>query len=164
MPNHVVSIIRCENPAVLQALLSEEGVDFGRVIPPPPNIEEGGCTGRHPEGVVCWYRWNVDNWGTKWNAYSQDLHVDEGWVKFETAWSHPFPVVFELSKRFPDDVIDVEFADEDLGYNVGVYKVKGGAEFADSSPDEGSPEALDLAAGLHYGQTYAQLQEEWGEA
>lgn len=66
-------------------------------------------------------------WGTKWNAYSQNADDNTpNKVKFETAWSHPFPVLEALSNAFPDQEIKVIFADEDLGSNCGTYVIKNG--------------------------------------
>lgn len=56
-------------------------------------------------------------WGTKWNACEPTAAPDEGRASFETAWSCPEGVLVELSKRFPEDAIEVVFADEDIGSN-----------------------------------------------
>lgn len=141
-----------------ESLRAEKIVDFNMIIPQPDNIEKGDCSGTHDEGVVCWYRWNVDNWGTKWGAY--DAEIGEETLKFDTAWSHPTPIIAVLAERFPDAVIKVKYADEDLGYNLGDYVVEGGQVEAHTFTD-GSDEALDFAAQLKYGMTYAELQEEW---
>ncbi len=66
-------------------------------------------------------------WGTKWNAYSQSADVNTDYmVTFETAWSHPYPVIEALSKKFPDEIINVKYADEDTGSNCGTYSIKNG--------------------------------------
>lgn len=39
------------------------------------------------------------NWGTKWNAYSQSVDLAAGNAKFDTAWSFAKPVFEALSKR-----------------------------------------------------------------
>ncbi|MFH2379743.1 DUF1281 family ferredoxin-like fold protein [Morganella morganii] len=66
-------------------------------------------------------------WGTKWNAYGQttESHT-ETTVEFETAWSHPLPVITALSKRFPAEKIVVKYADEDTGSNCGRYTMQNG--------------------------------------
>lgn len=69
-------------------------------------------------------------WGTKWNAYGQDVEKNtETQVEFDTAWSHPLPVIIALSKKHPEEVISVKFADEDTGSNCGSYKIKNGETF-----------------------------------
>lgn len=65
-------------------------------------------------------------WGTKWNAYDQDLEVDQGLVSFDTAWSCPIPIFEALSTLHPDAEIVVQFADEDIGSNCGAITLKGG--------------------------------------
>lgn len=67
-----------------------------------------------------------DVWGTKWNAYDQVIDLGAGELSFDTAWSCPIPVLIELSKRHPDDVITVRYADEDIGSNCGTLKLKAG--------------------------------------
>ncbi|MFC9755163.1 hypothetical protein [Streptomyces sp. NPDC056921] len=77
-------------------------VDFAMLVPQPENIETEGCSGQHDEGVVCWYHWNIDNWGTKWNGYELSIEQaddDSAQLRFNTAWSHPFPIVKALSRK-----------------------------------------------------------------
>lgn len=65
-------------------------------------------------------------WGTKWNAYDQELQIEEGRAQFDTAWSCPVPVFKALSKLHPAAEIVVQFADEDIGSNCGTITFKGG--------------------------------------
>lgn len=170
MSNHITTEITAAKH-VAQALLSEElddgefpVVDFKRIIPEPDNLETGGCNGSHDPGIVCWYEWKVENWGTKWNAYDARILADvDGMTKlrFDTAWSHPRPIIDKLSAMFPDETIRVRYADEDLGSNLGTYTIRGGAMSDPNFPEYG-PEAKDLAAQIKYGQTYAECQKEWG--
>lgn len=69
---------------------------------------------------------NLKVWGTKWNACEPEAFPDEGRCQFETAWSCPIGVLVKLSERFPDDVITVTYADEDIGSNCGTFKLKAG--------------------------------------
>lgn len=78
-------------------------------------------------GALHWYNWNIENWGTKWNAYDVE-RVDETTLRFETAWAHPDEVLEALSKRWPDEVIAVAYADEDLGSNMGAYVIENGVK------------------------------------
>lgn len=132
-------------------------VDFGLIIPEPESMFHGGCNGQHPHPKEdgsgfykhCWYGWNTQNWGTKWNAYSIERRSDTQ-LKFETAWSHPWPVMQALSKRFPDILIDVRYADEDLGANLSHHGLKDGEAFpAEDDPEEGTEWATQFAAQLH---------------
>jgi hypothetical protein len=69
-------------------------------------------------------------WGTKWNACESRVDVDAGTAEFETAWSCPERLLLALSARFPEETIEVTFADEDLGSNCGTFTLKGGAVIA----------------------------------
>lgn len=66
--------------------------------------------------------WARKNWGTRWKCYEFEL-TDDG-CKFDTAWTHPHPVIKKLSELFPNDEIEILYADEDIGYNLGHYKIK----------------------------------------
>lgn len=145
-------------------------VDFALVIPPPANMETGGCPGGanangvHADGTVCWYNWNSSHWGTKWNAYSvewKDLGNGRVELRFDTAWAHPEPVIRALSRKFPTEIIEVQFADEDLGSNCGTYEIQGGNLTVATFPDYGE-ESLELACQIKYGipyETYKIEQE-----
>lgn len=74
-------------------------------------------------------------WGTKWNACQQSYDLEEGTATFETAWSCPEGVLIALSKRFPEEEIAIEYADEDIGSNCGSFTLKGGVAIsADIAP------------------------------
>ena len=53
-----------------------------------------------------WYNWRVQNWGTKWDAYSleiDDCDMPNGFeVTFETAWSPPEEIHSAISEQFDD--------------------------------------------------------------
>lgn len=68
--------------------------------------------------------WSTEHWGTKWNA--SEVIIDDKYLEMQTPWNFPFPVICELSKKFPDETISVDYADEDLGYNCGSFAVKNG--------------------------------------
>lgn len=77
-------------------------------------------------GCNNWYDWNVKNWGTKWDCYDHRGDDDLSAIIFETAWSTPMYVLMELSRLFKDITIEVRYADEDFGSNVGTYTLQGG--------------------------------------
>lgn len=64
--------------------------------------------------------------GTKWNACRPTAEPDEGRCQFETAWSCPTGVLEKMSERFPNDLITVTYADEDIGSNCGTFTLKAG--------------------------------------
>jgi hypothetical protein len=85
----------------------ERVIDFALIVPEPENIERGGCSGTHQPGVVCWYKWNIANWGTKWGAYAHthyQLRFFDGYarvdLRFETAWSQPAPIFKAIESRW----------------------------------------------------------------
>ena len=75
-------------------------------------------------GYADWYGWQINNWGTKWNA--SDSYVDGNTLHFQTAWSVPEPVLIKLSELFPKINILVKFADEDIGSNCGEFEILNG--------------------------------------
>lgn len=77
------------------------------------------------------------NWGTKWNPVDTEVDLHAGTVSFYTAWFCPIPVLEALSRRFPDDLIDVVFDEPDAenGFTrnqflAGKYFALGKAELA----------------------------------
>lgn len=90
-------------------------------------------------GHMYWYSWSIENWGTKWNAYEQS--EEENLICFDTAWSTPFPVIKRLSELFPKVQITLEYADENIGYNVGNHTFRKGELITSFAPEGGSYEA-----------------------
>jgi len=73
-------------------------------------------------GADNWYRWSIDNWDTKWNAYDVDVELDgmdRIHVNFLTAWSCPTKIYLKLKEYCDEHNLSldwgVEFEDED-GY------------------------------------------------
>ena len=61
-----------------------------------------------------WYHWNIQNWGTKWDASNVDIaYSDESQIEitFDTAWSPPEPICNRLREMF-DDIHVSWFYDE----------------------------------------------------
>ena len=48
-----------------------------------------------------WYNWNVNNWGTKWDADPQVFDIDENNISldFSTAWSPPIYLYDYLTEQ-----------------------------------------------------------------
>lgn len=61
-------------------------------------------------GHTTWYNWCIENWGTKWNV--SNFICNKTTMIFETAWSTPEPIFEKLSKEFPNDYIELKYADE----------------------------------------------------
>jgi hypothetical protein len=71
-------------------------------------------------GVPTWYEWRCAHWGTKWNACDAEV-TDNGDgslnVRFDTAWSFPFPIFEKLVPDFPT----LDFEGSAYEPNVGFY-------------------------------------------
>jgi hypothetical protein len=94
-------------------------------------------------GYDNWYNWQIENWGTKWDCYDH-IEIEEGEIHFNTAWSTPMYALTKLSLMFDDLTIEVQYADEDFGSNVGTYSLQGG-ELVDLYQPEYSKESVRLA-------------------
>lgn len=146
-------------------------IDFSTVLPAPKDDDPIYTATKtdYGNGMVGWsfdgfspMDWNRQAWGTKWNAYSQTIEDDT--LRFDTAWSHPTPVIGALSKKFPEEEFHVQYADEDLGSNCGEYIIKNGEIIQETLlGDYRDPAALDFASQVLYGKSYAEFQKEWGE-
>lgn len=51
-----------------------------------------------------WYEWNIENWGTKWDACESTLCYEDEYslsYSFSTAWDLPRPVFEAMAKQHP---------------------------------------------------------------
>ena len=92
-------------------------------------------------GHFTWYKWRLENWGTKWNA--SETFADGDYIEFHTAWSAPLEIYEALAKMFPDVEISFDWADEDAGYNVGSGNLDDGKLYF-TELEGGSKEAYEL--------------------
>jgi hypothetical protein len=103
-------------------------------------------------GVTSWYDWRVANWGTKWNSYGYDdsyqYEQGNGVIRFDTAWGTARPVIKKMSEMYPDATFHMEWADEDIGQNLGAETYQGGDVIDSYYPVAGSPEAYRFAIKL----------------
>lgn len=93
-----------------------------------------------------WYSWSIANWGTKWNAYEISKEDDKT-LYFQTAWNGVPQLISQLAIKFPEVSIKYDFADEDAGYNVGSFIMRG-EEVEDNSPANDTAEAWALVFDL----------------
>ena len=94
-------------------------------------------------GHPVWYGWCIENWGTKWNAYGNEIK-DNDTISFETAWSAPQKVIHRLSEMYPDLKIEHWWADEDIGNNTGHSVYQNGQLIYGGRNDNGSSNAYDI--------------------
>jgi hypothetical protein len=105
------------------------------------NIQKYGCP--------TWYEWCVENWGTKWNAYScEPLTPESTGIIFSTAWDGVPKIVSSISKQFPQLHIEYKWADEDIGHNVGRVVYSNGSIVENNHIKDASKEAFELSAEL----------------
>lgn len=135
MPNWVTNLVHAIDPDVdFGKFANEDGeFDFNKVIPMPDDIFRGdlGREEREKYGEKNWYDWSIKHWGTKWNA--SESNIEGNFVRFETAWSCPVPLLVELGKKVGG--ILVFYADEDTGSNCGGFIVKRNGDIIDLDND-----------------------------
>lgn len=146
MPNHTTNRLTIDgSPEAVAAVLdairgtdddgNELVIDFDRVVPMPAAIRE---TMRQPGEAVTqagaddWYDWRITHWGTKWNAYWQELR-DGNVIEFDTAWSPPLPLIAALAAQHPAVRFTLEFADENCGEDAGILVYERGEIVAETA-------------------------------
>ena len=70
-----------------------------------------------------WYHWNIQNWGTKWDACNVSIeYQDESQIEieFDTAWSPPEPICARLREMF-GDLISVSWFYDEPGMEIAGY-------------------------------------------
>jgi hypothetical protein len=153
MPNYITNKLEFkgneeEVKNVFEYLKGKENdryIDFNTIVKTPDHIFQGnlGNEEREKYGKNNWHDWNLENWGTKWNAFRQEL-IENG-IKFETAWNGVLELIKKASKDNKEIVFNYCFADEDFGYNIGAYIIKNGEVLERIEPEGGSEEALIMA-------------------
>ena len=113
------------------------------------NNDKYGCTD--------WYPWCNHNWGTKWGSYDGIADLQSGVItaEFQSAWSPPTPVIEELSRLYPEVVIEHRFLDEGYGFGGAVIYDKG------TAVDEFNADDVELFAQEEFGhEPYEDVDEE----
>ena len=111
-------------------------------------------------GHATWYEWRYENWGTKWNAGSNE-QKDDDTIIFETAWSNPEPVMLKLSEMYPEAAIEHWWADEDMGSNDGYRIYQGGEVIEGGYCESFSNEAYEIYIKC-WGESNCLYQDENG--
>ena len=116
MPNHVYSTLYGTGKPHTMEILHEASKDLGggiaAILMPRPADQEND-----------WYNWNIDNWGTKWGCYDQDIEGDL--MHFTTAWGRiSHELLNKIAKHFPTFVFEYE---EETGWG-GVIRYKNGVQ------------------------------------
>lgn len=144
MPNHVLNVWKVYNIPYdkTQYILNKIArrtddtnwiIDFDLIIPQPRfkkdcpkqyRIESAKSAHIEEDDHRPWFNWlnwNVDNWGTKWEAYDGYTLVEGHTVTFvfNTAWCFAEPVARKLEQLGYD--LELSYADECIGTNCGKY-------------------------------------------
>jgi hypothetical protein len=117
MPNWCTNAVTISHEDVtkidaIETALKTEEKNFFQVIRPMPESEKDD-----------WYSWNVNNWGTKWDASVYEWERQDETtitINFDTAWSPPTTLY--------------EFMEEEE-YNVDAYYHEGGMSFCGKFQD-----------------------------
>jgi len=129
MPNwcrNTLIIANGDPKLVFDAIRTESSLfDFNTLMPMPIEIDNApvDSTTRVPE----WYRWLVQNWGTKWNSANAEYSVKSphNTLHFDTAWKPPVPVFEALAERFPNHEFTI-YSDEWINHFHYTFLIKGG--------------------------------------
>jgi hypothetical protein len=182
MSNNITNIVRAAGKGAEEVLQSSANnrkeFCFNKILPMPEELEETTSPSQKAQtneeqrikndlikkyGYDNWYDWRVENWGIKWDAYDCDtIELGDTETKFNTAWITPKKIFIELSKKYPDVVITVDYADEDIGSNCGIATYKNGeVEFKDMSIGEldSAVDSIAFALQTKFGDT--DLLEEY---
>lgn len=106
MPNHVTHKIlfdASKADEVFAAVCPSGRFDFETLVPTPLHVYQGGLSREDEQDFpINWNSWNRENWGTKWNCYSQESGIENGraFIKFDTAWSVPYPILAAFANKF----------------------------------------------------------------
>lgn len=176
MPNHVTHIAKFSGKqqdvdfvlGIIKTEVNENGkqwtrhIDFNNIIPQPKSLYFGDLGKKEEEQTRGWnwYDWNRENWNTKWNAYS--TAQDGNTITFDTALASPVPIMEKLHvicKKY-DVECEVFYADENSGYNTGLYKL-GGRLFKYIQYDDNTPAAWNAYRMTHqYWEEYLVMNED----
>lgn len=91
------------------------GFDFDKIRPMPEEVWEqpNVKTDEIVKGSTspAWYKWRLDNWGTKWNPAEankvfieriSDIKIK---VQMETAWCLPIQILKFVTQKYPVQII-----------------------------------------------------------
>ena len=97
-------------------------------------------------GCHDWYEWSLEHWGVKWNACG--ARREGNIIVFETPWEGVPRLMLMVSEKFPQVMMDYEFADEDFGYNTARYTFVAGEVVAEYEPTDNTIESRQLAKSI----------------
>lgn len=106
----------------------------------------------HEMQTELFFEYGVDNWKDWAEKYWGCIHdtldtiiLDNKTIKFDTADASPFNALIKLSLMFPRVILKIQYADEDLGTNVGSYRLENGEILTNDQPKMSSLDAYSMA-------------------
>lgn len=138
MPNHVYSRLTLEGSYedIYRFKLENSvngGFTFQKGVPMPQKknltAEEVKCKLEGEDIVIDdWYQWSVDNWGVKWDCWSElgkpyrqgnpiwggndDDDLEDHEILYSTAWGTAGPYFLNVSKKYPNLTFHTYYVDE----------------------------------------------------
>lgn len=135
---------------------------FNALIPTPESVLQMGYDAHDkiPEDALRYiligrpldpidgYHWNIQNWGTKWDIYYDDITPDSmGWYEtcehiefdFDTAWSPPRMWFEKIVEMFPDLTFKLHYEEPGCYFAGDIYGADGHCvydEYDDKRCDE----------------------------
>lgn len=159
MANDVINIVTILGDSmdvqeVMKVLVNKKDeVSFDGFIPMPSDVKATKKSRPSEEmemdlidkyGIINWVDWSKKYWGTQFNAMGSEI-LNHNKVRFTTDTNCPYEAISTLSKIFPSVKIKLQWADEDLGYNVGEMYLQNGVVIDSKAHKGGSDEAYEMA-------------------
>lgn len=121
------------------AVTSDDGIPESKVLE-YERIANNYNFNLNTYGMMTWYDWRVQEWGTKWNAdclgssYQEKDGKAVYIISFSTAWSPPEPVIRELAKQYPELLMQLRYYEGGMGFQ-GRLRLKGDKTIEDRTWD-----------------------------
>lgn len=121
----------------LQKFLNNGDFSFENIIPSPKSLEElkalkngdryiltedDGIEPLENKEWFNWYKWNTENWGTKWDA--SNIQLTQKTITFDTAWCYPKQVLDKMAEDNYDMEFIVKAREDGCGINKTFIKFK----------------------------------------
>jgi len=95
-------------------VMSEEGLFSFWNFVAPTDLDAYFTTANGSEPAGNWYKWNISNWGTKWDTDIEDSDIQDEhiYLRFDTAWSPPSGVYEAMVTQYPTLSFGIEWEEE----------------------------------------------------
>lgn len=118
MPNDCSCTLRMSADKETIDLFKQTEFSFKALHPPPVFLPLQDLSGEDDR----WYKWNLENWGTKWDRYNfrfENKGSGALQIKLTTAWDPPYHFFEFLLKKYPDLWLRCDWMEE--GGEAGVF-------------------------------------------